>query len=81
MNAACFMLVSYFIYSSVLKMEATCSPKTLVYFQWTTQNYTPEENFVYNNYCENLKLGYYFGICPEGVRNDMNTSVRIPAVE
>jgi hypothetical protein len=34
--AACFMLVSCLAYSSTLKMEATCSSKTLADFQLTT---------------------------------------------
>jgi hypothetical protein len=33
--AACFMVVSKFVYSSTLKMEATYSPKASVDFQQT----------------------------------------------
>jgi hypothetical protein len=38
----CFMLVSCLAYSSTLKIEATCSPETLVDFQCITQRYIPE---------------------------------------
>jgi hypothetical protein len=38
----CFMLVSYLAYSSTLKM-ATCSSKTPVDFQRTTQRYIPKD--------------------------------------
>jgi hypothetical protein len=41
--AACFMLVSYFAYSSTLKMEVMCSSKTLVDYYWTTWRYIPED--------------------------------------
>jgi hypothetical protein len=40
--ATCFMLVSCLAYSSILKMEATCSPETSVDFQQTTLRYIPE---------------------------------------
>jgi hypothetical protein len=39
---ACFMLVSYMIYSSTLKMEATCPSETPVDFYEATQHYNPE---------------------------------------
>jgi hypothetical protein len=38
-----FMLVSCSAFSSILKMEAICSSQTLVYFQWTTWHYIPED--------------------------------------
>jgi hypothetical protein len=41
--ATCFMLVSCLAYSVTLKMEATCSSKTLVDFQRTTWHYIPED--------------------------------------
>jgi hypothetical protein len=37
------MLVSSLTYSSTLKMETTCSSKTLVDFQQTTQPCIPED--------------------------------------
>jgi hypothetical protein len=37
----CFMVVSCFSYCSTLKMEATCSFETSVYFQRTTRHYIP----------------------------------------
>jgi hypothetical protein len=42
-QATCFVLVSCLAYSLTLKMEATCSCKMLVDFQWTSQRYTPED--------------------------------------
>jgi hypothetical protein len=40
--ATCFKLVSYWAYSSIVKIEATCSSGTLVDFQQTTQRCMPE---------------------------------------
>lgn len=37
--AACFMLLSCFVYSSVLKTGVTCSSEVLLDFQWTIQRY------------------------------------------
>jgi hypothetical protein len=37
-----------------LKMEATCSSKTSVDFDQTTQSYFPEDWTVHNHRCENL---------------------------
>jgi hypothetical protein len=42
-RATYFMFVSCLAYYSTLKMEVTCSSKTLVDFQWTTQEYIPED--------------------------------------
>jgi hypothetical protein len=38
-----FILVNCLAYSLTLKMEATCSSKTSVDFQWTIWRYTPED--------------------------------------
>jgi hypothetical protein len=40
--ASCFMLVSFLVYSSTLKTEATCSSETSGDFGWATRQYTPE---------------------------------------
>jgi hypothetical protein len=53
--ATCFMLVSYLPYSSILKMEATCSSKRSVDFQRTTRRCIPEDGTVHNDSCENFK--------------------------
>jgi hypothetical protein len=37
------MLVSYLAYSSTLKLQATYSSETSVYFHWTTGSYIPED--------------------------------------
>jgi hypothetical protein len=51
-----------------LKMEATYSSKTSVYFQWATQHYILEDRTVYNHCCWALKsYGLIFVIkfgCP-----------------
>jgi hypothetical protein len=47
--AACFMLIACLAYSSTLKMEATCSSKTLVDSQWTTWHYIPEDRTLHNH--------------------------------
>jgi hypothetical protein len=41
--AACFVLVFSLVYSSTLKMEATCSSETSVHFHLTTGCYIPED--------------------------------------
>jgi hypothetical protein len=48
-------LVSCLVYSSTLKMEATCSSETSVDLQWTTRRYIPEDRTLYNHRCESLK--------------------------
>jgi hypothetical protein len=53
-QATCFTLVSYLAYSSILKMEATCSSETSVDFQQTTGRYNPEDRN-HNHRSENLK--------------------------
>jgi hypothetical protein len=53
--AACFMLVSYLVYSESLEMEVTCTSKTSVDFHWTTQRFIPEDITPHNHCCENLK--------------------------
>jgi hypothetical protein len=50
-----FMLVSCLAYSSVLKMEATCSSETSVDSQWTTRRCISEERTLLNHSCQNLK--------------------------
>jgi hypothetical protein len=39
----------------ILKMEATYSSKTSVYFQWTTWCYSPEDGTLHNHCSDNLK--------------------------
>jgi hypothetical protein len=43
-QAPAFMLVSCLAYYSTLKLEAICSSRTSVDFQWPTQRYIPEDN-------------------------------------
>jgi hypothetical protein len=50
-----FILVSCLVYSSTLKMEATCSCVTSVGFQRTTWRYIPEWIILHNRRCETLK--------------------------
>jgi hypothetical protein len=35
-------------HKTTLKMEATCSSETSVYFQWATQCYLPEDRTLHN---------------------------------
>jgi hypothetical protein len=58
-SSSAFMLISYVAYSSTLKMEAMCSSKMSVYFEWTTQQYIPEDRILHNHQCENLKSYNY----------------------
>jgi hypothetical protein len=44
----CFMLVSRLSYSSILKMEATCSSEIAVDLQRTTRRYIPEDRTPHN---------------------------------
>jgi hypothetical protein len=53
--ATCFTLVSCFVYSSTLKLEATCSSEMSSEFQQTTWHYIPEDRIVHNCCCKNLK--------------------------
>jgi hypothetical protein len=41
--ASIFMLISRLVRFSILKVDATCSSETSVYFQWTEQPYIPDE--------------------------------------
>jgi hypothetical protein len=52
---AWFMMVSCLIYSSNLKMEATCSSVTSVDFHRTTWHYIPEDRTLDNHCWANLK--------------------------
>jgi hypothetical protein len=49
------MLVSCLVYSSDLKMKATCPSKTSVDFQWTTQLYDSEDRTSQNHCCDKLR--------------------------
>jgi hypothetical protein len=49
-------LVSCLVYSSILKIYATCSSETSVDFQWTTQCHIPEDRTLHNHPCQNLLL-------------------------
>jgi hypothetical protein len=53
--SACFILLSWLVHSSILKMEATCSSKVSVDFQRTTRCYIPENRTLHNHCCVNLK--------------------------
>jgi hypothetical protein len=43
------------IYTSALKLEATCSSKMLVDFQWTAWHYVLEDGSIHNYCHENLR--------------------------
>jgi hypothetical protein len=59
---SCFMLVSCLSFSSILKMEATCSSETSVDFQRNTRRCI-SENRTLHNYCrENLRF-YVLSLC------------------
>jgi hypothetical protein len=55
----CLPLLYTFVYcsaySSTLKMEATCSSRTSVDFQWTTWRYIPEDIIFHNRRYDTLK--------------------------
>jgi hypothetical protein len=53
--APTFMLVSILAYSSALKLEATCSSKTLVGFHRNIRPYILEHCTLYKHRCENPK--------------------------
>jgi hypothetical protein len=42
-------------YSEVLKMEATSSFETPIYFKRTTRRYNPQDGILHNERCDNLK--------------------------
>jgi hypothetical protein len=48
-------LISCFVYSSTMKMEALYSSQRLANFQWATWRYIPEDISLRNHRCENLK--------------------------
>jgi hypothetical protein len=50
-----FRPISFFTYSSTLKMQATCSSETSVYCQRTTRRHIPEDRNLHNHRCGNLK--------------------------
>jgi hypothetical protein len=50
-----FTLVSCLAYSSTLKIEATCSSETSVYFQRTTRRYITEDRILHKHRCENVQ--------------------------
>jgi hypothetical protein len=54
-DSASFILVSYLVYSSTLKMESACPSETSVEFQRTTRRYIPEDRTLHNHRCENHK--------------------------
>jgi hypothetical protein len=41
--ATCFTLTSFLAYSSILKMEATCSSETSIEFRRTTRRNIPQD--------------------------------------
>jgi hypothetical protein len=62
-----FMLASCLAYPVTQKMEATCSSKMSIEFQWTTQRYISQDDPLHNDHCENLKsciqLVFYLIAC------------------
>jgi hypothetical protein len=52
--AACFMLVSYFAYTSTIKMETTHSSEMRVNFQWRLHGVVSQKTELHNHHCENL---------------------------
>jgi hypothetical protein len=70
-----FTLVSCSVYSSALKMEATCFSKISVDFQRTTRRYIPENSTLHSQRCENLKSYIEQIPCNAEVKNEWrNTS-------
>jgi hypothetical protein len=67
-SSSAFTLISYLAYSLTLKMEATCSSKMSVDFEWTTQRYIPEDRTLHNHCCENLKSYNYNSVTKVMVR-------------
>jgi hypothetical protein len=63
-SSTCFILVSCFIYSSILKIEATCSSKMSVEFQQNTRRYIPEDRTLHNEKCHSFRkfLTYHFTV-------------------
>jgi hypothetical protein len=57
--AACFMPISCLAYSSILKMEATCSSRTLVDFEWAARHCIPEDRTFHNHRCETSDPTYH----------------------
>jgi hypothetical protein len=55
MLAMCFMMVSCFLYSSILKMEAICSSETSDDFILITRCYIPEGTDIHTDRCEDLQ--------------------------
>jgi hypothetical protein len=53
--AARLMPDSCLSYSSTLKMEVTCSSKTLVVFRRMAWHYIPQDRTLHNHCCENLR--------------------------
>jgi hypothetical protein len=53
------MLVSFWAYSSTLKMEAICSSETIVDFHRAACRYIPEERIIHKQRCESLKSRSY----------------------
>jgi hypothetical protein len=64
------LLVSCVAYSSTLKMEVICFPKTSVDFQWTTWHYIPEDSTLQMELAQKsskklllFKIYYYYYCC------------------
>jgi hypothetical protein len=70
--------VSCSAYSSTLKIEATCSSKSLVYFQRTTRRYIPENTTLYDHRCKKLK-SYILSRKPVKFRIKCNTVLPVSA--
>jgi hypothetical protein len=61
--SAFFMFFSVFAYSSIFKMEATCSSETTAVFQGATYRYILENKTLHNRCSENLKsyfISFFF---------------------
>jgi hypothetical protein len=59
--AACVMMVSCFAYSSIPKMEASCSSETSVGFQRTARRYIPEDTTFYYLINKSSPLDFVMG--------------------
>jgi hypothetical protein len=59
---AVFLLATYLGYSSTLKMDAVCSSKTSVNFEWTTWHDVSEDITLHSHQCEELKPTYKLAV-------------------
>jgi hypothetical protein len=57
----CSTLVSCLTYSSIVKVEATCSSETSIDFQWPTRRYIPEDGTRHTSICFQSSI-YVLGV-------------------